>query len=98
MSMLSTGLYRAFPCYSQGHEGRGVLIENEIVYLMGSPNYQILEWEAEGLESENYERITLNITDWSALSAPHTDQWLTNLSSDLKPWLLPHATTTNPEE
>jgi len=44
---------------AQGHEGRRVLIENEIVYLMGSPNYEILEWRARIKNVRNYEGITL---------------------------------------
>ena len=54
--MYGAGLYRAFPCYAEGHRGTQVLIENEIVYLMGSPNYQILEWRAGGPESEKLRR------------------------------------------
>lgn len=44
---------------AQGHEGRRVLIENEIVYLMGSPNYEILERRARIKNVRNYEGITL---------------------------------------
>lgn len=76
MSVLAAGLYRAFPCYDEGHQGTQVLIENEIVYLMGSPNYQIFEWRAGVQKVRNYGGITLNITVYGAFSILPTDQWL----------------------
>lgn len=60
---------------AQGHEGRRVLIENEIVYLMGSPNYEILERRARIKNVRNYEGITLEYYGlWCAVNS-HADQW-----------------------
>lgn len=76
VSVLGVALSRAFPCYDEGHRGTQVLIENEIVYLMGSPNYQIFEWRAGVQKVRNYGGITLNIMVCGAFSTLPADQWL----------------------